>query len=44
MHREVDLHIAQKIRFRHSDGKTFECGKFLKHSFQQGHIAGLGET
>jgi len=40
----VDLYIAQKIHFRHSDGKTFECGKLLKHSFQQGQIAGLGET
>ena len=34
--------MAQKICLGHSDGKTFECGKFLKHSPQQGYIAGLG--
>ena len=39
---EVNLYIAQKICLGHSDGKTFECGKFLKHSLQQGYIAGLG--
>lgn len=31
-----------KICPGHSDGKMFECGKFLKHSLQQGYIAGLG--
>ena len=36
------VYIAQKICLGHSDGKTFECGKFLKHSLQQGYIAGLG--
>src|ERR1700681_2618422 len=34
IHREVNLYIAQKICLGHSDGKTFECGKFLKHSLQ----------
>jgi len=33
---------TQKICLGYSDGKTFECGKFLKHSLQQGYIAGLG--
>ena len=42
IHREVNLHIAQKICLDHSDRKTFECGKFLKHSLQQGYIAGSG--
>jgi hypothetical protein len=42
IHREVNLYIAQKICLGHSDGKTFECGKFLKHSLQRGYIAGLG--
>jgi hypothetical protein len=42
IHREVNLYIAQKICLGHSDGKMFECGKFLKHSLQQGYIAGLG--
>jgi hypothetical protein len=37
-----NLWIAQKICLGHSDGKTFECGKFLKHSLQRGYIAGLG--
>jgi hypothetical protein len=37
----VNLYIAQKICLGHSEGKTFECGKFLKHSLQ-GYIAGLG--
>ncbi|PYX57000.1 MAG: hypothetical protein DMG76_13255 [Acidobacteria bacterium] len=32
---EVNLYIAQKIRLGHSYGKTFESGKFMKHSFQQ---------
>jgi hypothetical protein len=40
--REVNLDITQKICLGHSDGKAFECGKFLKHSLQQGLIAGLG--
>lgn len=39
---EVNLYIEQKIGLGHSDGKTFECGKFLKHSLQQGYIAALG--
>jgi len=38
----VNLYIAQEICLGHSDGKTFERGKFLKHSLQQGYIAGLG--
>jgi len=42
IHREVNLYIAQKICLGPSDGKTFECGTFLKHSLQQGYIAGLG--
>jgi hypothetical protein len=42
IHREVNLYIAQKICLGYSDGKMFECGKFLKHSLQQGYIAGLG--
>jgi hypothetical protein len=39
----VHLYITQKICLGHSDGKTFECAKFLKHSLQQGYIAGLGQ-
>jgi hypothetical protein len=42
IHREVNLYIPQKICHGHSDGKTFEYAKFLKHSLQQGYIAGLG--
>jgi hypothetical protein len=45
IHREVNLYIAQKICLvclGHIDRKTFECGKFLKHSLQQGYIAGWG--
>ncbi len=38
----MNLYIAQKICLGHSEVKTFECGKFLKHSLQQGYIAGLG--
>jgi hypothetical protein len=38
----VNLYIPQKICLGHCDGKTFEYGKFLKHSLQQGYIAGLG--
>jgi hypothetical protein len=38
----MKLYIAQKICLGHSEGKTFECGKFLKHSLQQGYIADLG--
>jgi len=38
----VNLYIAQKICLGHRDEKTFECGNFLKHSLQQGYIAGLG--
>jgi hypothetical protein len=41
-HWKVNLYIAQKICLGHSDGKMFECGKFLKHSLHQGYIAGLG--
>jgi len=39
---EVNKYIEQKISLGHSNGKTFECGKFLRHSLQQGYIAGLG--
>jgi hypothetical protein len=35
IHREVNLYITQKICLGHSDGKTFECTKFLKHRLQQ---------
>jgi hypothetical protein len=38
----MNLHVAQKICLGRSDGKSFECGKFLKHSLEQGYIAGLG--
>ena len=40
----MNRYLPQKICHGHSDGKTFECGKFLKHSLQQGYTAGLGET
>jgi hypothetical protein len=36
----VNLYIPQKICHGHSDGKSFEYGKFLKHSLQQGYTAG----
>jgi hypothetical protein len=39
---QIHLYTAQKICLGHSDGKTFECGKFLEHSLQQGYIAGSG--
>jgi hypothetical protein len=38
----VNPYIPQKTCHGHIDGKTFEYGKFLKHSLQQGYIAGLG--
>jgi len=38
----VNLYIPQKICHGHSHGMTFEYGKFLKHSLQQGYVAGLG--
>jgi hypothetical protein len=38
-----ELYIAQTICLGHSDGKRFECAKFLKHRLQQGYIAGSGQ-
>jgi hypothetical protein len=39
-----DLYIAHKACLGPNDGKTFECGRLLKHSLRQGYNAGWGRN